>query len=379
MGFTRAEELTSSAVVPPSRYRGFLTQDRALSLSAVYRAFQILSTAVCQLSLDQFRGDDRIPSVALLKSPDIDSTRSAFLEYTVTSLAATGNAYWFLTRSTLDNSVIDIKPINPAEVAVRPATGLLPIRYAWKGKDYTAKQIRHLQLMRLPGHDEGHGPIQAARSEIQGALDVRDYASTWFSDGTVPNGILTTDLPLSPDQAKQYKNAWNGLDAKGEPDPSGHDIRVLGQGLKYDYLTLKPADAQFLETQQFTTTQLARLFGIPASLMLAAVEGSSMTYSNIEQVSIDFVRYTLMAYLREIEEAFSALLPHNNSARFNIDALLRSDTKTRYEAHEIALRAKFKTVAEVRADEGLPFLAGTDKFVEIAAAPAQKEIAANAN
>src|SRR5699024_7486663 len=121
----------------------------------------------------------------------------------------------------------------------------------------------------------------------------------------------------------------------------------------YSPILLNPADAQFLENQQFTVTQIARLFGIPASLMLAVVEGGSQSYANVEQDWIAYIRFSLMSYLREIEEAFTKLLPNGQTARFNIETLLRADTKTRYEAHEIAIRAGFMKPEEVREIEGL--------------------------
>jgi phage portal protein BeeE len=118
---------------------------------------------------------------------------------------------------------------------------------------------------------------------------------------------------------------------------------------------LKPSDIQFLESQQYSTIQMARLIGAPASIMLVAVEGNSQTYSNVEQEWIGYVRFGLMKPLREIEDAFTELLPGRQTARFKVDALLRSDTKTRYEAHRISLSpaAGWATLDEVRALEGL--------------------------
>jgi HK97 family phage portal protein len=222
--------------------------------------------------------------------------------------------------------------------------------------------------MRVPGRLRGLGPIEAARVELQGTIDARDYGSNWLSTSAVPNGILTTEQPLSPEQATQYKNAWTGYDPVTDTTtPPGHTPRVMGQGVKYEFLGIKPKDAQFLETRQFNTTEIARLFGIPASLILATVEGGSQSYANIEQDWIGFTRFTMMAYLTEIEDAFSALLPYGETAKFVIDELLRTDTKTRFEAHEIALRARFKTRNEVRADEGLAAIAGGDELDPVTA------------
>ena len=84
-----------------------------------------------------------------------------------------------------------------------------------------------------------------------------------------------------------------------------------------------------------------------------------MTYNNIETAAIDMLRDTLMGYISPIEDQLTALLPRGQSARFNLDAVLRPDTKTRYEAHALAIQTGFLTVDEVRDIEGLPPLTPT--------------------
>lgn len=365
--FAERDNATPPGVLPPSRKSSILTAETAIRISTVYRAIEVLAIGVSQLGIDQWRGNRRITPAAIIQNPDPapDASRPAFFETTVVSLALDGNAYWRILRAPDGLTPIAIKPLNPREVTPYLTERGEP-RYQWRGNTYrpadrSSGDIVHLQKLRVPGRAAGLGPIEAARAELQGTLDARDYANEWFQSGDVPSGLLTTDQQINRDQAKLYKEIWNGYDPETETyEPPGFGVRVLGQGLSYDPLRIKPADLQFLETQQFNTTQIARLFGTPASLMLAVVEGNSQSYSNVEQDWIAFTRFTLMAYIREIEEALSRILPHGNRVRFNVDALQRSDTKTRYEAHEIGLRAKFLTVPEVRAIEGLDPLSDDD-------------------
>ena len=361
-----APPAASSAPVPPARLPAgrAVPAARAVTHSTIYRAFQLLTTSAAQISIDVERGGSRLPAgkvPTVIKRPCLDMSPSQFVKYTVTSMAASGDAFWLRNYAAGPGAgLLDVTPLNPHDVHVfEDRNGRT--RYSWKGKEYGTDEITQLSLLRLPGQLRGLGPIQAAQAEIAGALDLRDYASNWFSEGTVPDGILTSEQILTPEDAKQYREqftAQNGTIADR--------LKVLGKGTSYEPLLLKPADAQWLESQQFTTTQLARLFGTPASLMLAAVEGSAMTYSNVEQDWIAFTRFTLMAYLREIEDALTDLLPYGQTVRFNLDALLRSDTKTRYEAHQIGLNAGFLVDDEVRAIENLPPL--TDRQREAMAA-----------
>lgn len=361
IGFAKrsAEDAPSAppAIMPPPRQH-VLNAETAMLISTVYRAVEVLAIGVSQIGIDQWRGDRRIPAAPIIVKPDTDTHRPAFLEWTVVSLALDGNAYWRILRGPGEVPIC-LQPLNPVEVSPVRDRQTGKVRYYWRGLeltpgDRTGGDIVHLQKLRIPGRDKGLGPIEAARAELTGAMQARDYSSSWFEQGDVPSGILTTEQVINGEQAETYRKVWAGYNPEtGEYEPSGHGVRVLGSGLKYDALQIKPADLQFLETQQFNTTQIARLFGTPASLMLAVVEGNSQSYSNVEQDWIAFTRFTLMAYIREIEEALSSVIPYGNTVRFNVDALHRSDTLTRYQAHQVGIESGFLTVPEVRVIEGL--------------------------
>lgn len=332
--------------------RSTVTTTEAFSLSMVYRAVQILKTSVKQLSLGTYRGDERISSPLFVRRPDAATTRSGFLEQTVVSLACAGNAYWrirrFLTGDGAPGGVMSLEVLNPLGVIIhRTDTGKITSYEFPGGPTLKPDEVQHLRLLRVPGTPYGLGPIQAAQVELRGAIDLRDYSANWLEESGVPSGVLTSDQIITDDVARQTKERWN--DTQG----ARKGVAVLGNGLSYETVYLSPADAQFLESRQFDVTQIARLFGVPSSLMLATVEGSTDTYQNVAQDWLGFVRFALMDYLIEIEDAFTELLPRGQEAKFNVEALLRSDTTTRYGAHRTALEAGFMTVNEVRGIENL--------------------------
>lgn len=332
-----------SGVVPPAR-SAFTSQD-ATSLSTVYRALSILETASMQLTVDVWRGEEQVERPALVRRPDVNDTGSAFYGATTLSMATSGDFYWRLYRNAR-NEVSNMRVLNPweCEPSIDEGSGVETISY--KGKKHSTKEIYHGRLMRIPGSARGLGPIQAARAELQGIHDLTNWSSEWFSSGDVPTGILKSDQPLNAEQAEANKDRWKARDK--------HDVAVLGSGLDYRPIMISPKDAQFIENQNFSVVQVARLFGIPAAQLLAAIEGGAQTYQNIEQADLQFVRWTLMRYLREMEEAMSLILPGIQTARFNLDGLLRPDTKTRYEAHGVGIKAGFLAIDEVRKIEGLP-------------------------
>ncbi|GAA2082213.1 phage portal protein [Pseudolysinimonas kribbensis] len=344
---------TGGGVLPPSRAAASatVTSGQALGLSTVYRAVSIRTTAARQLSIDVHRGGTIIDSPAIIRRPDVDSSLPVFIERTVVSLNLTGNAFWRIRRNSI-GQVVTLEALNPHDVQIDVTASGRVTGYGYQGQALGVEDVKHLARLRVPGTPYGLGPIQAAQAELRGAIDLRDYAANWIASGDVPSGILRSDQQLTPEQATDVRTRW-------ETTRGGkRGVAVLGSGMSYTPIFLSPADAQFIESQNFTTTQIARLFGVPASLMLASTEGAPTTYQNVAQDWLGFVRFGLMEDLSEIEDALTDLLPRGQFARFNLEVLLRSDTTTRYATYKVALEAGFMTVAEVRAIENLPPLAG---------------------
>jgi HK97 family phage portal protein len=356
LGLTRTRDLEtrSGAVFPSPKYAssGVTTSD-ALSLASVYRAVTILANAMKQLGIHVYRDDKEVtPAPLWIRQPDAATTRETWMESTVNSLALAGNAYWLVSRNPRGETV-NLQVLNPFNMNINTDVNGNVINYTYRGTtNYSLNDIQHLAMCRVPGQAYGLGPIQAAQQDLLNARDTRDYAATWFTDSGVPSGILKSDQMLSPDQAKAAKDAWNATAGA----KSG--VAVLGNGLSYQNSFLDPKSLMFIETQGWNVQQVARLFGIPANMLLASVDGNSMTYTNMEQEQMAFVRYTLSQYIVEIESALSHVSSRGTMVKLNVDSLLRTDTLTRYQAHQIAIAAGWMTIDEVRAIEDLPTLEG---------------------
>lgn len=338
---------TSDAMTPPSRSAAptSVSVSEALGLSMVYRGIQIHAFAGKQLSIDTKRYGVRIEDHPLVRRPDPDSTRSSWIEQSIVSLASTGNCYYEVIRDTFGTTVA-LLVLNPLDVRILTNRDGRVTGYAYHGRTLAPSRVEHITLLRIPGSRYGLGPIQAAQPDLRGAISTRDYAAAWMDESGVPTGLLKSDQNLTPEKASDAKKYWN----ENVGQRSG--VVVLGNGLDYKPIFLSPKDVQFIEAQQFNVTQVARLLGTPASLMLAVVEGGSQTYANVEQDWLAYVRFTLMGYLVEIEDALSQHLPGAQRASFNVEALLRADTTTRYQSYATALAAGFKLVDEIRAIEG---------------------------
>lgn len=331
----------------------------ALGLSAVFRAVEIRALAARQISFDVQRGAVIVlDKPALLDKPDPLASPSAFREMTSVSLDLTGNAYWRLGYAPGAVKGVDrpitARVLNPHEVVINHTSAGEVTGYQYRGRPLGLFDVKHLARFRVAGTPYGLGPIQAAQVELRGGLDVVEYGSEFIYSGDVPTGILKSDSVLTKETAAEAKQQW--IATRG----GKKGVAVLGQGLDYRALYLSPRDAQFIESQQWNVNTVTRLFGVPKSLMLANVEGSSETYQNVEQDWLGFIRFGMTNYLTEAQDAFTELLPRGSKAVYNAGGLLKTDTKTRYETHNLALSGRWRTVNEIREIEGLEPIDGGD-------------------
>lgn len=334
----------AQGVQPPPREAA---SREPLGLSAVFRGVQVLSTAAKQLSLDAYRAGLPLEiQPGIIRRPALGMPRSQWLSEVVTAMALNGNAFLKVERGP-GGEVLDLQPLPPAQVMVTE-NRRGQVVYLYRSQEYSGKEIRHIKFMPVTGHARGLGPVSQAGVELSGLVDLRDYAADIFQANDVPSGVLKSDQKLTEEIVAATKKQWKKTADGG--------VRVLGSGLDYQRMGLNARDAQFIEARQLSVTDVARLLGVPASLMLATQANTSTTYQNVEQEWIGFVRFTLMAYLKPIEEELSDLLAGGQTARFNLEALLRTDTQSRYAAYQVGIAAGFLTPDEAREHENLPAL-----------------------
>lgn len=319
-----------------------------MAMIPVCRGVQIIETAIRSLPLvqrDETGRQVRMSTIA--RDPDPGTPRGELIARMVADLAFNGNL--FLLRQHVGGFEIGARLLPAAEVGVTDMSTdptVRDIRYSWRGMEFTPDELIHRRFICLPGMLRGVGPITMARLELQGMADTEAYAANWRTESGAASAVVTVDDYLTTETAKTVKDRVMAAKA-GTP-------LVLGKGSSYQRYTLSPEDMQFIQSRQFDTTQVARMLGIPANLLLASVEGSSLTYQNIEQSWIEFSSYTLQAYAMPICDALSQLVPSRQYISMDWDAARRSDTASRYGAYQTALAAGFLTLDEVRAREGLP-------------------------
>lgn len=361
---TRAETtgVYSPNIEPPLRqdgHGGRISTDEAISIPSVFRALDIIVSSSLQLPIIIERwGQTHSPAElkSILAKPSVGMSQREFISQLIMCLLVSGNAY--IRKVYAAGELVDLQILPPHEVMVLtdPETGMVT-GYSWRDKKFKAHEVRHITKMRLPGRTYGLGPIQAAQKGLRLAADQMDFATAWFDTSGQPAGLLKVKdgANKSPEELRITRNLFNGFDAEGNRIPNDLNptrVKLINSGWDYEHLLISPKDALWLEAQNFSTLEIARLFGVPASLMYALPEGSSMTYANVDQEWLGFVKFTLMGYLIPIEDALTEVIPTGQRAKFNLEGLLRSDTRSRYDAHKVGIDAGFLTVDEAREIEG---------------------------
>ena len=339
----------------PTRQAAIVTPASALSLTAVYRAIQIIATPISKMTINTYRFatgiELKVDNPVLVNNPSIDQNRRDFLFQTVADLALQGNAYWLKNYGS--NGQVNNLTILPAS-SVQPSYPKLidgtidysTVVYDYLGKRYTKREIEHLRIFSQAGQLVGVSPIASCYKDISAAIDLRDYAGNWFTAAGVPTGVLKTNAMLSKEDADVVTANWHNKQ-------QNRQVAVLGNGFEYQQIALSPRDALFTEVQDQQVQAVARLFGVPARLLLTSVPGASDTYTNLQDENQVFYRHTLMAYTDAITDALSNCLPRGNRVEFDFEHLFKADVAARYNYYKVAIDAGILTAQEVRTKEGL--------------------------
>lgn len=343
------EGRSSELVIPQRSSATIVTPMSALTLTAVYRSIQIIATPISDMDLDTERYvggvETSIENPLIINKPSLNMTRREFLFQSVVSLATYGECFWLKTFSPSGQvNSVDVLPAEGVGVFIDPKTFVKT--FSWAGVTYTPNDIEHVKLFTMAGKPRGMGPIQMCAQDIQSALDLRDWAANWFASSGVPTGVLTTNLTLSADQANEITERWH-------EKQSERKVAVLGSGANYAQIELSPKDALMTDVASQSVQAMARLFGIPARLLVTGVDGTSLTYANLSDEEKTFWRHTLSAYTDPIEDGLSNLLPRGTSVEFDFDKLFKADTSTRYANYATGIQAGFLTPEYVQAKEGI--------------------------
>ena len=330
----------------------------AMTHAASSACIDTLATSVSMLPLDAVRtsGSVRIPiepAPSLIREPSSLVEQDVWLYQLMDSLLTDGNAFGEITTYGIGGLPTSIEWLDPGTVGFRRIVEGVPT-VSVSGMDrqlYPYGDIWHVPGRFVKaGTPFAESPVTRARSTIGGAIAARDFGSKFFGDGGHPGAIISADQELTAEQAAGIKKAFIAA-TRGNREPA-----VLGSGLDYEPIMVNPNDSQFLDLMRFSIEEACRFWRVPPSMVYGATSGQNVTYSNVSQADLAYLKHSLEGHLIRIEKALTRLLPRPQFARFNRNAFLRSDPVTRSEVVDRRLRNSTMTVNEARAlEDELPF------------------------
>ena len=348
-----------------------VTERSAMQMTAVYSCVRILSEAIASLPLHLYSQTDtggkekatEHPLYFLLHDePNPEMTSFVFRETLMTHLLLWGNAYAQIIRNGR-GEVIGLYPLMPNRMNVdRDEKGQLFYEYMVGSDDApTMKQgtvrLSPSDVLHIPGLGfdglVGYSPIAMAKNAIGLAIATEEYGSRFFQNGAAPGGVLEHPGTLK-DPAK-IRESWNQTFSGSQ---NAGKVAVLEEGMHYTPISISPEQAQFLETRKFQINEIARIFRVPPH-MVGDLEKSS--FSNIEQQSLEFVKYTLDPWVSRWEQSMvrSLLTPEEKKqyfVKFNLDGLLRGDYQSRMNGYAIGRQNGWMSANDIRSLENLDLI-----------------------
>ena len=340
----------------------------AMQMTAVYACVRILAEAIAGLPLHLYKYTDDgskekaldHPLYLLLHDePNPEMSSFVFRETLMTHLLLWGNAYAQIIRNG-KGDIIALYPLMPNRMTVdRNEAGQLYYQYTRSTDDAPTMKGSTVVLMpsdvlHIPGLGfdglVGYSPIAMAKNAIGLAIATEEYGAKFFANGAAPSGVL--EHPGTVKDPQRLRDAW--MSQFGGSSNSGK-VAVLEEGLKYTPISISPEQAQFLETRKFQIDEIARIFRVPPH-MVGDLEKSS--FSNIEQQSLEFVKYTLDPWVMRWEQSIQRSLFAPDEKRqyfvkFNVEGLLRGDYQSRMQGYATARQNGWMSANDIRELENL--------------------------
>ena len=340
----------------------------AMQMTAVYSCVRILAEAVAGLPLHLYHykedgGKEKAldhPLYLLLHDePNPEMSSFVFRETLMTHLLLWGNAYAQIIRNG-KGEVIALYPLMPNRMVVdRDIHGQLYYQYTRSTEEAPTMKgvtvnLPPSDVLHIPGLGfdglVGYSPIAMAKNAIGMAIACEEYGAKFFANGAAPGGVL--EHPGTIKDPQRVRESWQSTFGGSG---NANKIAVLEEGMKYTPIGISPEQAQFLETRKFQINEIARIFRVPPH-MVGDLEKSS--FSNIEQQSLEFVKYTLEPWLVRWEQSIQRTLfsPEEKKryfAKFNVEGLLRGDYASRMSGYATARQNGWMSANDIRELENM--------------------------
>ena len=340
----------------------YVDYNTSLQVNAVWACVSLISDTISALPVDTFIRKDGIatpyrPRPAWVIKPDVAIPSVAFWQQTLISLLTDGNAFIRIFRDNQGN-IINMMALNPLAVHVsRNALGQKLYTYSGETqKTLTNDDVLHIAgSILLAGDLRARSPIDTLKENIGLAISLESFASRFFGQGTLTQGVIEFPGTLTADQAE---NLSKSFDRQHKGYRKAHKTGILSGGATFKPTQVANDQAQMLDSRRLAVEDIARAYRVPTDMI--GLNNGGQSYNSIEQKQIAFVTHTLRPWLAKLEDAFSSLLPDYAFLSFNTDDLLRGDYASRIEGYAKMLQNGVFSANEVRRKENMKPIDGGD-------------------
>lgn len=341
-----------------------VTQESSLKFTGVRACVDLRSSLLASMPRGVFKnipsGRKPLPNDPVNKlisyTPNPYMNAYEFWELVNNYLDLWGNAYVVITW---DKGVpIGLTPVHPSAMAPQIIDGDVvyicdPDVKGLEGR-YKAKDILHFKGLSIDGL-MGRSPINDAAQAIGIGLAAENFGATFFNNQGISKGVLEMDGSLDEESRTAWAKSWKKNQDHGTP--------LLEYGIKYKALNVPPEEAQFLQTRVFQLEDVARIYHVPGPLIGSLGDSS---FSSLESLDIQFVKYGLRPMVKRYEKELEAKLFPNDLGKkniiFNLDGLMRGDTKTRAEYYSKMIASRVLSPNDVRKLENMNPYPGGDTY-----------------
>lgn len=339
-----------------------VSESGALTLSAVFRAVSVIAGAIAALPMRTLREDsdgmrERVKS--FLDEPGGPEGLTAFewRELIMWHLCLHGDAF-LVHGFNGAGALASLTPLHPRSVSAEwdsavPGGKKFTVTVDdGTTRDFDSSNLTHLMGPSLDGL-RGMSVIGMARNGFGTAIAGDRAAARMFANGALISGMVTTEENISEDEAKELKA---GLTAKVQGYENAGDIAFVNRNLRFTPWTMNAADAQFLESREFSISEIGRWFGVPANLLMK--DNAVSTWgTGVEVVNRGLRQYTLISWTTRIEQRLSRLLGSTRFVEFDYSGYLKPSPEQEIGLLIDQVNSGLLTLNEARRIRNMPPLA----------------------
>lgn len=355
----------------------------ALRVATVFSCIRILSEAVAKLPIKVYQEDEsgvqkqtQHPVYKLLRlRPNPYMNAYDFWKCMEAQDCLYGNAYASIEFNN-KGQIAGLWPIDSSKIKIvvdndTAMSGLIQSQsqvYYQVDLGYEQRKLMPDEILHFKGGVTldgivGLSPLDCLKATLESGAAANEFVNNFYKQGLQVKGIIQYVGDLDERAKRNFRDKFESMSSGLN---NSHRVALLPIGYQFMPISLNMHDAQFLENNQLTIRQIASSFGIK---MHQLNDLSRATYSNVTEQQKEFYTDTLQPKLTGYEQelTYKLLLDREIESglffRFNADAMLRSDIKTRYEAYRIGVQGGFITPNEARAKEELPAIEGGDQLL----------------